>query len=309
MKYRKFMPSILVIVFATVIASILWLTLFSRIGNESRHFYRPFWSYRAIASGSGSVLFQNIGNIVLFIPIGMLTTLFLRLEFKGGLLVGFALSLLIESCQWFFRLGAFEIDDLLHNSAGTLIGTLLVERTAIGRLPRWQVRDRGKNIIVLGCLAIMFICIPIGYQGVKVYKMKRLAALSDKKGAENLLILSPCPVYIGDTDVSVIYNPDGSTLIEGKSKNRAWIRIAQFRLMPGRYCLEGLTGLQESTLGLELAIFDNDQGKYVMVGHEVGPVDRLCFELQETSKMEVLISIYPGWEGSVSARPAIFRED
>lgn len=46
-----------------------------------------------------------------------------------------------------------------------------------------------------------------------------------------------------------------------------------------------------------------------MVGHEVGAIDRLDFELDEQSKMEVLISLYPGWEGSVTAHPVIFRED
>lgn len=73
--------------------------------------------------------------------------------------------------------------------------------------------------------------------------------------------------------------------------------------------MEGLSGLQKNTVGLELAVFDYDQNKYVMLGHEVGSVERLDFELQEKSKMEVLISIYPGWEGSITARPAIFRED
>ena len=136
-----------------------------------------------------------------------------------------------------------------------------------------------------------------------------MAALNGKDGMENLLVLSPDPKYIGQSDVSVIYNSDGSILIEGKSENTAWIQIARFSLSPGQYFMEGLSGLQKKTIGLELAKFDNDEDTYLMVGHEVGALDRLDFELHEQSKMEVLISLYPGWEGSVTARPAIFRED
>ena len=36
-----------------------------------------------------------------------------------------ALSLLIETLQYLLRRGVFELDDLLHNTLGTLLGALL----------------------------------------------------------------------------------------------------------------------------------------------------------------------------------------
>ena len=309
MKFRKYVPHVVIVLLPVAIAAILWLTIFSRLGSDARHFYPPFWSYRAIVHGSGTIFFQNIGNIILFIPIGMIAALFFRQNIKQSLLIGFALSFIIECCQWFFWLGSFEFDDLLHNTLGAGVGAFLVDRTAIGEWLKQQVRNKKRSLKVIICLTVLLIALPLGYQGIKIQEMKQLAAMNDKDGMENLLVLMPDPRYIGQSDVSIVYNSDGSVLIEGESKGRTWIQIARFSLSCGKYYMEGLTGLQKNTVGLELAVFDNEQNKYVMIGHEVGAVDRLDFELQETSKMEVLISLYPGWEGSVTARPAIFRED
>ena len=294
---------------AVSIALILWLTLFSRLGSDSRHFYPPFWSYRAILNGDSRALLENIGNVVLFIPIGVAIALFLGCSVKQTLVIGFTLSLVIESCQWFFWLGSYEIDDLIHNTIGAGIGAVLIQKTAIGASLQRQVREKTKSLRVLIYLVIILVAMPLGYQGIKYQEMRWLASLNNKDGIENLLVLSADPQYIGQTDVNVIYNSDGSILIEGGSNCRAWIQISKFTLAPGLYYMEGLSGLPKNTVGLELATFDYDQDKYVMVGHEVGAIDRLDFELQEKSKMEVLISLYPGWEGCVAARPAIFRED
>lgn len=40
-------------------------------------------------------------------------------------LVGLGLSLLIESIQWVFHIGIFELTDLLLNTLGTFIGAAL----------------------------------------------------------------------------------------------------------------------------------------------------------------------------------------
>ena len=44
------------------------------------------------------------------------------------LLFGFLLSLAIEMCQLLFRLGWFEVDDILHNVLGTYLGICLYRR-------------------------------------------------------------------------------------------------------------------------------------------------------------------------------------
>ena len=68
--------------------------------------------------------------------------------------------------------------------------------------------------------------------------MKHLASLKDREdGARNLLVLSPEPKYIDETDFSVAYQSDGCIIIEGQSVNRAWIEIGRVALDPGTIAL------------------------------------------------------------------------
>lgn len=70
-----------------------------------------------------------VQNLILFMPFG-----FLRYAVTDQprtariLLFGFLLSLAIELCQLFFRLGWFEVDDILHNVLGTYLGICLYWR-------------------------------------------------------------------------------------------------------------------------------------------------------------------------------------
>ena len=69
-------------------------------------------------------------NAVLFYPAGLLATALLPEKWPGWcrcvlvvLLLG-ALSVGIEYAQYFWRLGRVEIDDVIHNAAGALAGSL-----------------------------------------------------------------------------------------------------------------------------------------------------------------------------------------
>jgi len=64
-----------------------------------------------------------IGNIVWFIPFGfMLPKMLKKCNFTTVTLSGFLLTLLIEILQLVFKKGICEIDDLILNIAGTMIG-------------------------------------------------------------------------------------------------------------------------------------------------------------------------------------------
>lgn len=68
-------------------------------------------------------------NIILFIPFGfLLCGATDQPRTSRILLLGFLLSLSIELCQLFFRLGWFEVDDILHNVLGTYLGICLYRR-------------------------------------------------------------------------------------------------------------------------------------------------------------------------------------
>lgn len=156
---------LIVSILAALIAFILWVTLFSRIGSYTRNFYPLLSSYKAILRGSSNALYENFCNIILFVPVGIVLALFLRLDIKWSIIIGFILSLGIECCQWIFWLGSFEIDDLIHNTIGSGLGAAIFSRSAIGK--NLKLENRKKSLIALLILITIILFFAIEYQGLK----------------------------------------------------------------------------------------------------------------------------------------------
>lgn len=95
-----------------------------------------FWSYAAIAKGKEYLLFLNIANVLMLMPIGFLVSYIGTMNYKKAALIGFGISSVIEFCQLILKRGMFEFDDIFHNTLGCVIGYLIY------RLYRC-VRERG----------------------------------------------------------------------------------------------------------------------------------------------------------------------
>ena len=104
------------VLIALYIFFILWVTLFSRRPMDTRIFRGLFWE---IEMGYWNNIIQNI---LLFIPLGFL------IGGKPGIIAGVLLSIGIESIQFIFRLGYCELDDVLNNTIGAAIGSLLFKK-------------------------------------------------------------------------------------------------------------------------------------------------------------------------------------
>jgi len=72
-----------------------------------------------------SMLLNLIGNTAMFIPTGILTPLIYNRKFFGTMLTGFLISLTIEIIQLPFAVRASDVDDLILNTLGCLIGYIL----------------------------------------------------------------------------------------------------------------------------------------------------------------------------------------
>lgn len=84
----------------------------------------PFWSYRDYLNGTDKTLLSEIiANIVMFIPIGILTGSIWGQK-SAWLAMGF--STIIELLQLITKRGLFEFDDIIHNTLGALIGIALL---------------------------------------------------------------------------------------------------------------------------------------------------------------------------------------
>lgn len=92
------------------------------------HVFIPFWSYKGLLKGEmPPLLYEMIMNLVLFIPAGLLlgtqiTKRTTRQQWVFAFLLGLVLSLSIEVLQLVFQRGSFEIDDIIHNTVGCLMG-------------------------------------------------------------------------------------------------------------------------------------------------------------------------------------------
>lgn len=97
--------------------------------------------------GSRAVFLNIYGNIIGFIPFGFL----IPVSFKRGkglilmTLLTFTASLVIETVQLVFRVGSFDVDDILLNTIGGVIGYLfyLLVRTII-RIGKGRHSERQK---------------------------------------------------------------------------------------------------------------------------------------------------------------------
>ena len=110
-------------------------TVIFRVSGETRHYnFHPFWSY-----DRPDLLVENIMNVVVFVPVGLMLGSFLRV--KGSLtseatksmtwlmvaIIGCGISVTIEALQFLFMRGFSEVDDVMHNTVGCILGYILVK--------------------------------------------------------------------------------------------------------------------------------------------------------------------------------------
>lgn len=69
-----------------------------------------------------------IGNIVMFIPFGVYCVGCKKKTLLFTSVMGFALSFFIETAQYVLGVGASEVDDLILNTIGCLIGGIIAKR-------------------------------------------------------------------------------------------------------------------------------------------------------------------------------------
>ena len=112
--------------------AITYTTLGNRSsGGDLAHAFIPFHSYREVWNGGNPEIYRsNFMNVILFYPAGLLATSLLPKKWPGWcrcllvVLVLTAMSAGIEFLQYHYALGRCEIDDVIHNALGALLGSL-----------------------------------------------------------------------------------------------------------------------------------------------------------------------------------------
>ena len=120
-KYRSVVFYILL--FEYIVLLMCFAVVFIGDGENhsvQRHF---FWSY---IHNTEDMTRDNLINISVFIPVGVLTSIVSRrFAVLNALLIGLLISETIECCQIIFQRGTFDVDDIINNTAGALIGAII----------------------------------------------------------------------------------------------------------------------------------------------------------------------------------------
>ena len=132
LKGRRWWPGLLCFALGCWFFLATYSTIAARSGSEiAQHSFVPFHSYwEAWCGGNIEIYRSNFMNVALFYPAGLLAMALLPGRWgwrRRCLLVVLPLAVMsvgIEFLQYRFALGQCEIDDVIHNTLGALLGSL-----------------------------------------------------------------------------------------------------------------------------------------------------------------------------------------
>ena len=107
----------------------LYITVFSRSsGMDYSYQLQPFWSYYQIKDGYVETFYENIFNVLFFVPYGILLSIqFWNLSLAKITAIGSMTSVVIELLQLITHTGCCETDDVIHNTLGVFIGATIAK--------------------------------------------------------------------------------------------------------------------------------------------------------------------------------------
>ena len=127
-----------VVLFAAYLILLFYFLFFSeglgRASTEAEYRYnltlfreiKRFIEYRHVL-GYKAVFLNVVGNVIAFMPFGFLLPPLMNYKTNWFVTTiwAFLFSLFVETIQLFFRLGSFDVDDMLLNTIGGLLGYII----------------------------------------------------------------------------------------------------------------------------------------------------------------------------------------
>lgn len=124
MNKKRILQTLLTILFVIYTIFVVWMTLLKREPRVKARVIEPkmFWAFRGWINGAPDgkqESIQYVQNVLFFIPFGFL---FPWKKWKPVFMSALMTSAIIEATQYIFNLGWCELDDVISNTAGALIG-------------------------------------------------------------------------------------------------------------------------------------------------------------------------------------------
>ncbi len=141
--------------FVTYLCALLKITAFRQTNPLEMSFFHGVDSLQLIPlqttlkewnRGLWPFIYHVVGNTGWFVPLGLFINGLWKEGWKKGLIYGFLLSLFIEVMQYLLQSGVSDVDDLICNSLGAVLGCVLMDLTlALWRKLCYSKRKRGEE--------------------------------------------------------------------------------------------------------------------------------------------------------------------
>lgn len=129
-QYRILGKVLFVLYIVFVFYFLLISEVYGRTGEMQGYHYnlvlfkeiKRFWNYRE-QLGIFATASNLLGNVLIFLPFGFFMPMASkRRSFLVTIIYSFILSLIVETSQLFMQVGSFDVDDLLLNTIGGMLG-------------------------------------------------------------------------------------------------------------------------------------------------------------------------------------------
>ena len=132
MKKIKWGTFVFLVIYLLILAYVcFWSEDYGRTSMQNTYHYNlipfkeimRFYTYRELV-GFKAFLLNLFGNVLAFLPFGMMVPIVSRKnrKFFRVLMLTFILSRFVECIQLIFRVGSFDVDDLILNTTGGVFG-------------------------------------------------------------------------------------------------------------------------------------------------------------------------------------------
>lgn len=244
---------------------VLSITLFRSSVFQNGQIISFFYSYKEAWISASEVAWRNIIlNILMFVPLGFwlpVGTERFRVFWKTYL-VGFLLTVGIESLQLILSLGLFEVADLFNNTMGAMIGYGLYKIVEYVVLLFKKEKPKFSRMIVGQIPLVLAVCMFTGI--FWAYEKQELGNLS-------IECISPYPEgtfeivtnaeYSEEIETAVVYQTNTLTVEESESFARSFFENLGSRLDESRNDIYENTAIYWSEDGYNISI-DYKGGTY-----------------------------------------------
>lgn len=210
-------------------------------------------------------------NVLLFIPLGLFAVRWLKSGFLGALTLGAVTTVVIEMTQYTGVWGLFEcayrfadVDDLIANFTGTLIGALIAYLPIFAWLggPRSSARENGPRTVTRGrrLLGMVF---DLAFLQLLWFVLAALEAAGKMLGAERWAEPWRFWIFLLIPALTVVLLPGLCRGGASLGQRCVWIGPVRADGTPvgaGRSLLRGLLGAGGSCLAWNLSLLQPDTG-------------------------------------------------